>query len=76
MVRNHVFVMVKVLVQVHTCTEIRSDHAYAHYCLAPNLGDKSELRRRSDAWRSRRFSLRSLDLISVSSLFEQRGRRS
>lgn len=81
-VRFHVFVMVKVLIQVHVYTEIRSDRSYAHYYLAPNPGDKFELRkvvvgfRSSDAWRSWRFSLRSLDLISVSSLLEQRGRRS
>lgn len=72
-VRYHVFVMMKILIQVHEHTEIRSDRVYTHYYFAPNLGDKINLRELSldsvalTAWRSWRFSLRSLviDLISV-----------
>lgn len=72
-VRYHVFVMVKILIQVHEHTEIRADRVYTQYYFAPNLGDKINLRELSldsvalTAWRSWRFSLRSLviDLISV-----------
>lgn len=69
MVRSHVFEMVK----VYAYTETRPDLAYAHYYSTLNLGDKFQLRKAvvrfhiSGAWRSRRFSLRSLmmDLFSV-----------